>query len=76
MAKKGRWRLKGYDTFDGTFYPLPGSFESQEEAEEAARERLAELEREQPSASSGGQSGIQDQVYIVRPNGTLHRLRG
>src|SRR5262245_18102138 len=67
----GRWRLRGYDTFAGEDYPLPGSYWTEAQAQRAARKRLAELERTQPSVSSGGQrpGGIQDQVYIVRPDG-------
>ena len=36
-----------------------------------ALKRLADLERTQPAASSGGQApgGIQDRVYIVHPDG-------
>jgi hypothetical protein len=71
----GRWRLRGHDTFAGENYPLPGGFRTEKAAQNAARRRLAELERSQPSATSGGQDGIQDQVYVVRPDGTSYRYR-
>jgi hypothetical protein len=71
----GQWRLRGHDTFAGEDYPLPGTYWTEAQAQRAARRRLAELERMQPSASSGGQrpGGIQDRVYIVRPDGTAYR---
>jgi len=72
---RGRWRLRGHDTFAGEAYPLPGSYRTEAQAQKAARKRLADLERTQPSVSSGGQrpGGIQDQVYIVRPDGSAYR---
>lgn len=69
-----KWKLQGYDTFAGEDYPLKGEFATEAEAIEAAKARLAELERDQPSASSGGQDGIQDRVYIIRPDGTSFRV--
>ena len=76
---KREWKLEGYDTFESgedAFYPLRGTFKSEQEATAAARKRLKELEKKQPSSSSGGQSstGIQDRVYIVRPDGTKYRF--
>jgi hypothetical protein len=68
--------LEGYDTFDGTTYPLDGAYGSREAAVGAADARLVELERSQPSASSGGQNGIQDQVFLVAPDGTRTRHHG
>lgn len=70
------WRLEGYDTFEGSEYPLGGVYGTEAAAVKAARDRLAELEKNQPSASSGGQSraGIQDRVYVVRPDGSKFRV--
>jgi len=68
------WTLRGYDTFAGEWYPLAGIFLSERAAVRAARKRLQELERQQPSSTSGGQDGIQDQVYIVRPDRTMFRV--
>jgi hypothetical protein len=73
--QNGKWTLLGYDKFAGEYYPLNGKFATEAEAMPAAKSRLADLERTQPSASSGGQDGIQDQVYIIRPDGTLFRVR-
>ena len=72
------WKIDGYDAFEGEFYPLPGEFSSQEEAEEAASKRLEDLEKTQPKKQSGGQGffGIQDRVFIVRPDGTSYRFFG
>lgn len=73
---KGKWKLEGWDEFEGAPYSLPGAFDTEEEAREAARKRLAYLEKNQPSRLSGGQGpfGIQDQVYIIRPDGTKYRF--
>lgn len=72
-----KWRLEGYDTFEGEGYSLPGTYDTEAEAEAAARARLADLEKMQPSATSGGQGfgGIQDRVYIVGPAGTRRIAR-
>jgi hypothetical protein len=72
MAKQC-WRLIGWDTFDGADYPL-SEHETEELAIKAARERLRDLELSQPSAQSGGQVGIQDQVFIGRPDGSRYRF--
>jgi hypothetical protein len=74
--------LVGYDTFSAEYYRLGDSrfdgmqpsYATRDAALEDARKRLAELERTQPSASSGGQSGIQDRVYIVHPDGYEERV--
>jgi hypothetical protein len=71
-GQKG-WSLEGYDTFAGECYPLPGRFRNEEAARRAAHKYLLKLERTQPSAVSGGQDGIQDQVYIRRPDGSMYR---
>ena len=71
---KSVWRLRGYDTFAEEPYPLEGEYASERLAQAAAKQRMAELEESQPSASSGGQSGIQDQIYIIRPDGTEYRF--
>jgi|GEM_PF-5522085 len=69
-TQKPRWRLEGYDTLDGCWYSLPGVYHS-----ELAVLRYADqqLEESQPSSSSGGQGGIQDEVWIVRHDGTKRR---
>ena len=72
-TQKPRWCLKGYDTFDGHWYPLSGVYHSERAALRYAEKRLAELEESQPSSSSGGQNGIQDGVWIIRPDGTTRR---
>jgi hypothetical protein len=73
--QKEKWKLQGYDTFAHEGYPLDGEFETENEAIAAAKAYLDDLERTQPSASSGGQDGIQDQVYVIRPDGTSFRVR-
>ena len=67
-----KWKIEGYDTFSRKPYALGGEYESQAAAESAAWQRLKELEVRQPTAMSGGQSGIQDRVYIIRPDGTQY----
>ena len=68
------WKLEGFDTFSEEPYPLEGSYPTRAAAEEAARKRLEELEKSQPTSSSGGQKGIQDQVRVIRPDGTKYRF--
>lgn len=69
-----KWKLVGWDTFSSEEYSL-SEHKTQQLAETAAAKRMQELERTQPSTSSGGQGmfGIQDQVYIERPDGTRYR---
>ncbi len=76
-----KWWLEGYDTFEGgpdAFYPLGGEYDLEVAAIKAARAALRELEKTQPSSSSGGQDtfGIQDRVYIVSPDGKRTRFVG
>ncbi|MGD0729223.1 MAG: hypothetical protein ABR981_04060 [Candidatus Micrarchaeaceae archaeon] len=75
-TEKNQYKLVGYDTFSSEWYPLSGSYPTDKEAFDAAKERLKELEISQPSSSSGGQSyfGIQDQVYIEYPDGGKRRI--
>lgn len=73
---KHRWKLMGFDTFSSEWYPLQGSYVTEKDAQTAARRRLAELEKSQPSAQSGGQNGIQDRVFIERPDGTRYQFVG
>jgi hypothetical protein len=65
----------GFDTFEGAEYPL-SEHDGEEDAREAARERLRMLEETQPSSVSGGQGhgGIQDRVFIIAPDGTRTRF--
>lgn len=69
------WTMEGYDTFANESYPLAGEWDTEPEVLVAAQERMQELEKSQPTESSGGQAdGIQDQVYIVRPDGSKYRF--
>ena len=69
------WKIRGYDSFEGAFYDIEGEYPSEEEARQAARKKLQEIETSQPTEDSGGQEdeGIQDRVFIVRPDGTQYR---
>jgi hypothetical protein len=69
-----KWRLVGWDTFEGADYPL-SEHDDEEACVKAARDRLRILERDQPTAQSGGQDGIQDQVFIETPDGIRYRFR-
>ena len=73
--QNNKWKLQGYDTFAHEGYPIDGQFDTEDDAMAAARVRLDDLERTQPSASSGGQDGIQDRVYVIRPDGSSFRIR-
>jgi len=70
------WQLAGFDNFDGHFYKIEGTYETEADAIKAAQERLIEPEELQPTEHSGGQPpfGIQDQVYVVRPDNTMYRV--
>lgn len=71
-----RWRLQGYDAFSGEHYPIRGTYGSEASARRAGYRYLRRLEKMQPSESSGGQhpGGIQDQVYLISPEGCFTRL--
>ena len=73
-----KWKIRGHDTFEDEPYPLEGEFDDQVLAEAAAAARLVHLRETQPSEESGGQDpgGIQDHVYVVRPDGTEYRYFG
>jgi len=68
------WRLEGWDTFARESYSIPGEYPSETLAVAAAHRQLEELERTQPSESSGGQTGIQDKIYVVGPAGQRYRV--
>ncbi len=70
----GKWKLEGYDTFSREDYPLPGEYDTEDAAITAAKKHLEHIERTQPSKSSGGQDGMQDRVYLIRPDGTKFRV--
>ncbi|MEM6497188.1 MAG: hypothetical protein AAF709_10725 [Pseudomonadota bacterium] len=72
---RGEWWLEGWDTFGGHSYPIAGRYRTKEAATRAARRQLAKLERLQPTSASGGQDGIQDQVYVRGPNGESLRVK-
>ncbi|MEK7100763.1 MAG: hypothetical protein AAB921_01555 [Patescibacteria group bacterium] len=75
----GKWKLEGCDVFDMPedhgHYPIGGEYDTEDQAIEAAKSRLIELEKSQPTKESGGQSdrGVQDRLYIVRPDGSEYR---
>jgi hypothetical protein len=72
--QNNKWELRGHDTFTNEDYPLAGDFDTEHDAIMAAKLELINLERTQPSLESGGQDGIQDHVYVIRPNGTRFRV--
>ena len=69
------FKLLGYDTFSNEWYDLD-KFKTEKEAVRAGKTRLRDLEVTQPSATSGGQEsmGIQDRVFIERPDGSKYRV--
>lgn len=71
-----RWKIVGYDTFSNEWYGLQPDYATEKEAQTAALKRLDELERSQPAKDSGGQAdvGIQDRVFVERPDGTRYRV--
>ena len=74
-GNSGKWQLEGWDTFSSEDYPLKGLYDTEAQAQKAAEKRLADLEETQPTVTSGGPNGIQDQVYVVGPDGSGYRYR-
>lgn len=84
----GKWSVWGYDTFEGgdAWYPVEADrtvsprrmkeYDTEEEALDRAHKYWGELERAQPTSQSGGQGalGIQDRVFVQRPDGTRKRI--
>ena len=70
-----KWKLEGWDVFDAGNYAIDGEYNTEEQAIEAAKAHLIELEKSQPNKESGGQSdrGVQDRVFIVKPDGSKYR---
>ena len=77
-AEDDLWGVEGYDTFEGgdAYYTVKKGLGSEAEALIAAAEYMQKLERHQPTETSGGQGpyGIQDRVYIVRPDGSKYEF--
>lgn len=70
------WKLIGHDTFEGVDYPLDGEYTDEEAARQAGETKFQSIEETQPRKSSGGQDdlGIQDRLFIQRPDGTRYRF--
>lgn len=75
------WKVIGLDTFEAAHDPKEaeytiGTCVDEATAQSMAYSKLRALEVSQPSATSGGQhsNGIQDQVFIERPDGTRYRV--
>lgn len=73
---ENEWRLFGFDTFAEEDYPIEGKYSSEQEARNAALAYFKEISEGQPSDSSGGQGelGIQDRVFVERPDGSRFRF--
>ncbi len=75
--RPSRWRLIGFDTFSSEEYSLVGTYRDESAATETALKRLENLKKTQPDNESGGQKGgIQDQVWVIRPDGSKFRVGG
>lgn len=64
----GKWRIRGYDTFEGAYYDLDGEWDTEAEAREAGQKALEHVETIQPGVIAGD---IQDRVYLIHPDGGL-----
>lgn len=71
---RGEWFVEGWDTLGGHSYPISGKHRTEEAALRAAKRYLKKLERMQPSEISGGEDGIQDEVYVRGPDGQNIRI--
>lgn len=69
-----KWRIRGYDPLDDEFFEIPGTWFCESDARDAAFLKLKYFERSQPAALSGGQKGVQDQVFVLCPNGSTYRV--
>lgn len=74
----GFWKLKGYDSFDGDYYPIPGEYETEDLARDAASAKLAGIKKSQPDEQSGGSGfgSVQDRIYVVKPDGSSYPFFG
>ena len=68
------WYLEGWDTFARHSYAIPGRYRTESAAVAAARKHLEVIERQQPTATSGGPAGIQDHIFVRGPNGYSRRI--
>lgn len=75
LGLSGDWWVEGWDTFAGEAYRVSGNHRSKASATRAAHAYLRRLNRTQPVETSGGQDGIQDQVYVRGPGGESIRIR-
>ncbi len=69
------YKLIGYDTFEGKHYQM-STYKTEAEALHAAKDVLQRLEKNQPSARSGGRGllGIQDRVFVQGPDGKMTKV--
>ena len=65
-TKTNDWKIVGFDSFDMEWYPIEGTYATEEEAEKAARARLKPV--------LIGQQDIQDRVFVEDPNGNVRRV--
>ena len=68
--REHRWRLEGFNTFAGEAYSFPDSYRTEAEAVAAGRKKLKEIKKIQ----SDEEGGIQDQVWVIRPDGRGYPL--
>ena len=73
---KETWRVLGFDAFDEEYYPLSGDFETEDGAKKLASEKFDQINLSQPDEQSSGQDddGIQDRLFIEKPDGSLIRF--
>jgi len=72
--KPKKYSLIGLDAFSGEEYMLKDDYPTEADAIAGGKLRLQHNERTQPSSSSGGQAGIQDRVFVERPDGSRFRV--
>lgn len=57
------WHIDGYDTFEGSTYPLASNVENAETARFLASAALKSIQISSPNAGS-----IQDKVFVIHPH--------
>ena len=73
---ENEWKLVGFDAFEEEYYSLNDSYPNENEARQAAILKFKEINKLQPPEEAGGQDdeGIQDRLFIERPNGSKYRF--
>lgn len=65
-TKTKDWKIVGFDPFDMGWYPIKGTYATEEKAEKAAQKRLKPVR--------AGHDDIQDRMFLEGPDGEVRRV--